>query len=285
MAQPPKKTRRSAAPTDVIRLLGALAARGRFVRAGEDAPAVTVTVFDAAGRAAVTGTASALATARQRGWVGPIGADGCLALTAAGREVLRRSLSTLAALRAEAAGPGSRSGEAPATPASNPKESPLTWLASRSDAAGRPMLSAAQVAAGERLRADLHFARLTPRVTMGWSGLPPVQDRGAAAAGLGGDLADTVVAARTRVTAALKAVGPEFADILIDVCGHLRGLEEIAKAEGWPRRATRLILQRALAALARHYGLEPEVGVELMIARRLRHWGAQDYRPTLKQRS
>jgi hypothetical protein len=143
------------------------------------------------------------------------------------------------------------------------------------------MLSEPQIAAGERLRADLHFAQLTPRVTMGWSGLPTLEGRGPGAAGLGTELADNVIAARARVAAALKAVGPEFADILIDVCGHLRGLEEIAKAEGWPRRAARLILQRALSALARHYGLEPDVGVELTIARRLRHWGAEDYRPTL----
>lgn len=223
---------------------------------------------------------SVLETALRQGWVGSIGTSANLGLTAAGREALRRSRSGLAAARAE---PTRRAaGEAtPPAPSANLKESPLTWLASRRDNKGRPMLSGPQLAAGERLRSDLFLAQLTPRVTMGWSGLPPPESRSAGAAGHGRELADTVVAARTRVTAALKAVGPEFADILIDVCGHLRGLEEISRAEGWPRRAARLILQRALAALARHYGLEPEVSAERMIARRLRHWGSDDYRPTL----
>ena len=281
MSNSRNKTRRQQTDTaDILRLLAALAVRGRFIRQTDNPSTSTVAVSNKLGEMAATCPLSTLEEARRRGWVGPVGAGGHLGLTAAGRETLRRSHSTLAAIRADASRQGTRDTSASAA-ATNLKESPLTWLASRRDSKGRPMLTAPQTAAGERLRADLYFAQLTPRVTMGWSGLPPPESRSAGTAGHGRELADTVVAARTRVAAALKAVGPEFADILIDVCGHLRGLEEIARAEGWPRRAVRLILQRALAALARHYGLEPEVSAERMIARRLRHWGTEDYRPTL----
>ncbi|MGD9805287.1 MAG: DUF6456 domain-containing protein [Hyphomicrobiaceae bacterium] len=219
------------------------------------------------------------AEARKRGWVdGDTGADG-LRITRAGREVLRRYRTGRVAAKA-GAGPSTAASQAAATPSLNPKESPLTWLASRRDSAGKPMLNRWEVDAGERLRADLSFAHLTPRVTMGWSGIPISGKRSATAAG-GHELTDSVVAARMRVTDALRAVGPEFSDILIDVCGHLRGLEDISRSEGWPRRAARLILQRALSALARHYKMGPEVRVEETIARRLRHWGSDDYRPSL----
>lgn len=267
---------------EVLALLGALAIRGRHIPGLSDgsAPAGEVVVANARKHVVASFPAAALLAARRRSWIGPAGDHGHLVLTAAGRDAFRRSRSRMAALRAATGGADASDAIATA-PSVNPSESPVGWLASRRDASGRPMLSPAEAAAGERLRSDLFFAQLTPKVTMGYTGLPSSSDRGAAAAGLGRDMADTVVAARARVTAALRAVGPELSDILIDVCGHLRGLEDIAKAEGWPRRAARLLLQRALGALARHYGLEPEVRVEETIARRLRHWGAEGYRPSL----
>ena len=277
--------RRGAADlTEILALLSALAGRGRSALA--PAPGgTTVAIQGCQLPSASLHTVAALSGARERRWVAATEHPDRFRLTPAGREALRRSRARLTALKARSDSCDTASAQAAgasSAPIENPAESPLTWLAGRRDAAGRPMLSPSEVQAGERLRADLSFAHLTPRVTMGWSGIPITGDRGAAAAGLGRDLADNVIAARGRVTAALKAVGPELADILVDVCGHLRGLEEIARAEGWPRRAARLLLQRALSALARHYGLEPEIRVEETIARRLRHWGAEGYRPTLR---
>jgi len=100
-----------------------------------------------------------------------------------------------------------------------------------------------------------------------------------AAPGAGVEVSDNAVAARTRVHRALAAVGPELAGILLDVCCLDVGLEAAERAQRWPQRAGKVVLQLALTGLARHYGLlppEPPPGVH-----RLRHWGSDDYRPTL----
>jgi hypothetical protein len=87
-----------------------------------------------------------------------------------------------------------------------------------------------------------------------------------------------VVAARERVNRALHAVGPELAGILVDVCCHEIGLEAAERSAGLPCRSGKVVLDIALTALARHYGL---IAPERPIAVRLRHWGDADYRPTL----
>jgi Domain of unknown function (DUF6456) len=75
-------------------------------------------------------------------------------------------------------------------------------------------------------------------------------------------------------------VGPELAGLLIDICCELKGLEEAEKSRGWPQRAGKVALQLALARLARHYGFDAPAETPRR-RQRLRHWGSEDYRPTL----
>jgi hypothetical protein len=161
----------------------------------------------------------------------------------------------------------------------NPAESPLAWLRRRKDRDGEAMISEAQFDAGERLRADFWFAQMTPRVTMSWSSVSHAQRR--RRSGLAfrsdADMADSVAAARERVRRALAAVGPELAGVLIDVCCHLKGLEEVERAARWPQRSGKIVLQLALSCLARHYGIG--VSVRGQAGEGVRHWGAQDYKP------
>lgn len=167
-----------------------------------------------------------------------------------------------------------------ALPAVNDAESPLSWLRRRRDKDGKPLISQEEFDAGERLRADFWFAQMTPKVTSSWNSTSSSRRERRGAPGAGIELQDRVVAARERVRLSLQAVGPELSGILIDVCCHLKGLEEAERGAGWPQRSGKVILQLALTRLARHYGLLP---TEETSRRRdtVRHWGASDYRPTI----
>jgi hypothetical protein len=170
-------------------------------------------------------------------------------------------------------------GRPAATPGGGRQECPLQWLRRRKDKDGRPLISEAQFTAGERLATDYWRAQLTPRVTANWSASATSRRERRAGPGAGIELADSVVAARERVARALRAVGPELASVLVDVCCLEMGLQAAGRENAWPQRTTRIVLDLALKSLARHYGLippEPSPG-----ASRLRHWGEEGYRPTL----
>ena len=145
----------------------------------------------------------------------------------------------------------------PHQPGQNDFESPLHWLSRRRDRNGRRLISEAQLAAGERLRADFTHGSMMPSITSSWS---PVAGTGSHRHGSDKELQmqDGQLRARERFRAALKAVGPEFCDILVDVCCYLRGLEEIEHSAGWPQRSAKVVLLLGLSALARHYGLAGE---------------------------
>lgn len=160
----------------------------------------------------------------------------------------------------------------------NDGATPLGWLARRKDADGRPLISAAQFAAGERLASDFAFAGLGPRVTTSWAG-------GGASSGsrqarsMPAELTDGRLAAQQRVRRALDFVGGELADLLLDVCCLQLGLGDLEAERGWPRRSGKLLLQLALDRLAEHYGLS--VRAPQRYRTRIAHWGAADYRPSI----
>ena len=109
----------------------------------------------------------------------------------------------------------------------NHDESPLAWLRRRKDANGRPMIDASEFAAGERLRADYERAQLMPRVTANWMAAVAGKRR----SGENGiaDLTESALAARRRVEAALASLEPEMANLAVDFCCFLKGLEQIEK--------------------------------------------------------
>jgi len=162
----------------------------------------------------------------------------------------------------------------------NDAESPLGWLKSRKDRNGRPLITDDQYQAGERLRADYWFAHLSQRVTSNWSGMAPSQRSRRAVPSNLALLRDEVIAVKERVRRALMAVGPEVSGALVDICCELKGLEDAEKENGWPQRAGKVVLQVALTRLARHYGLIAD-DTQRPAKRGLRHWGSEDYRPTI----
>ena len=128
----------------------------------------------------------------------------------------------------------------------NLAESPLSWLASRK------LVSARQVEAGERLRADYERAALSPRVTMRWDAAPGGRVAGASAAL---DPTNAQLAAKRRFDTAIAGVGSGLSDILWRVVCAGEGIAAAERGLGWPARAGKLVLGLALDRLADHYRL------------------------------
>ncbi|MGQ2906384.1 MAG: DUF6456 domain-containing protein [Aliihoeflea sp.] len=156
----------------------------------------------------------------------------------------------------------------------NLRESPLAALAQRKDRDGRAFLSAGEVEAGERLRADYGFGQIAPRLSANWEAGVCAGRRGGGNAKA--DLSDDALAARQRVDRAIDAIGPELSGILVDICCFLKGLEQVETERGWPRRSAKLMLKTALGALARHYHPQRRERRRGML-----HWGTADYRPQI----
>jgi hypothetical protein len=147
-------------------------------------------------------------------------------------------------------------------------ESPLDWLRRRRDREGAPFIEAAHLQAGERLRSDITQAGLLPSVTARWD---PVRADGGPRGPA--DASDRVIGARQRVRHAFEAVGADFSDLLIDLCGFLKGLETIERERRWPPRSAKVVVRLALARLAEHYGLASEAKGP-QTSRRIRAWQA-----------
>lgn len=127
----------------------------------------------------------------------------------------------------------------------NVAESPVAWLAARGH------LDAAQLRAGERLRADYERAGLAARVTMRWDAAVPARCRGGARVP---DASLARIDAHRRFHAALDAAGPGLADICWRVICAGEGIGCAEKGLGWPARSGKLVLGLALDRLARFYG-------------------------------
>ena len=122
----------------------------------------------------------------------------------------------------------------------------------RKDQSGRPWLTPAEVAAGERLRAEAEIAAAGPSLTMRWDALPRSGSGGGAARVEPGDRA---LSASARVKAALDACGPRLRAMVEQVCIHGTSLQLAEQALCLRRRQGKTLLKQGLQALAEHYGL------------------------------
>jgi hypothetical protein len=150
-------------------------------------------------------------------------------------------------------------------------------LRSRKEKSGRPLISAEQFMAGEKLRADYERSCMERRITAAWDATASAsRSDGNGAA----DFSDAAMTARQNVNDALEQVGPELASILIQVCCLAAGIEQAERILDLPQRSGKAVLGLALTGLARHYGYtRPQ-----KFSRRASgfgHWAMDDYRPAI----
>lgn len=136
-------------------------------------------------------------------------------------------------------------------------ESPLVALARRRDKDGQKFLSSDLVRAGERLREDFELAQMSVRLTQNWDHFLTHAD---SQNGLDGQTDYGAEAARTRVTGALRELGPGLGDVVLRCCCYLEGLEKAERKMGWSARSGKIVLRIALQRLKRHYESLGEAG-------------------------
>lgn len=141
----------------------------------------------------------------------------------------------------------------------NLTESPLARLASAGPE-GAAFLRPHQVEAGERLRHLVERAQLQPRLTMSYSAAHTAGGKGVNRAAEIGDMA---AEARMRLTELYRQLPRDCAEVVLDVCGFGKGLQQVESERGWPRRSAKLVLRIGLDRLAEIYGLsEAATGAE-----------------------
>ena len=223
---------------------------GAHLQQGEDGRYGIVARAPAARHAKTKVDAALAAAMRAKGWLAAEGGDGArLVLTAAGEGWYARALAGADSFAAQHQLRRTRTicdehGRERRVVV-NAAESPLLWMCQRK------LIGEVQCQAGERLRRDYTLAQLSPRLGVDLTA-PVVFGRRAQKPDL---LSDTVLAAKQRFAAAMRAVGPGLADILFDVCCHLNGLEQSERVRGWPRASAKVVLNIALDRLAQHYGM------------------------------
>jgi len=185
-----------------------------------------------------------------RDWIGCLhtGRVGRYQITQSGRSALRK-LGAGQGARSDAMPPRDEEDTRGTRPVTT--ESPVTALARRRDRDGNPFLTPDLVAAAERLREDFEIAQMGPQVAQDWNRflVGPVQG----GPGGGGEGGMASRAARDRVSAALRDLGPGLADMALRCCCHMEGLETAERKLGWSARSGKIVLRIALLRLMRHY--------------------------------
>lgn len=207
----------------------------------------------------------------ERGWLVVDALGRTFRLTEAGALAMKRGLTPEPGQRPEVVRPLRQ------TPETGQGLSPVARLRQRRDGQGRAALPSLQAEAAERLACDFGQGQMQPRVSTNWErlamGLTTDRSQGAK---LGIDVADGISAAQERVRRALDEAGPEFADVLLDVCCLETGLETVEHQRGWPHRTAKIILGLALDKLAGHYGM---ITFGARPSGKISQWGTDDFRP------
>ncbi len=136
----------------------------------------------------------------------------------------------------------------------NEAESPLRRLAARDARSGDPFLKPHLILAGEMVRELVERGRLLPKVTLAYA-----PDRSAGKArqsrGEGVDITDMAIDARRQLADLREKMSSDCAGIVIDVCGLLKGLQQVESERRLPPRSGKWLLRAGLEQAASVFGL------------------------------
>jgi hypothetical protein len=157
----------------------------------------------------------------------------------------------------------------------NMNESPLVRLALTNGAGGKPYLEPHHVEMGERVRRWVERGALTSKMT---TNLREFRGSGKSPASAA-DLSDMAIDARRAVASIYRDLPADCAGVVIDVCGFLKGLQQVEAERGWPKRSAKLVLRIGLDRLAEVHGVSSRaVGIPTS---RPHRWMDNAGRPTL----
>lgn len=148
-------------------------------------------------------------------------------------------------------------------PRSAGAETPVRVLA-RKRGKDKPYIGSDLVMAAERLNRDFALGQFEHSQTSGsWSKW--IREGGEAMFQSASDhTSDRKLDAQRRFAAAIKAIGPELAELAVAVCCHEKGMECVEREMSMPARSGKYMLRVALKYLARHYKKQPGEDHELI---------------------
>lgn len=134
----------------------------------------------------------------------------------------------------------------------NEHQKPLRRL-SRYKVRGKPLLTTAQIEAGERFAKDYYLSALDRMVTQNYVPLNPVQSRNSHAM----NATESQIEARKRIRNALEHMGPGLCQAVLAVCVQELNLERLEWAENWLKGSGQTLLKLGLQRLVSFYGTLP----------------------------
>jgi len=134
----------------------------------------------------------------------------------------------------------------------NTNSSPLRRLARIKDGAGQPLLTTAEIEAGERFASDYHFSALGTLATQNYMST----GSGTTYSGDQDTLSVQKLDARNRVMSVIGELGGGLDRAVIAVCVNELTLERLEQTENWVKKSGRTILKLGLQRLVKFYGTD-----------------------------
>lgn len=115
------------------------------------------------------------------------------------------------------------------------------------------LLSHDHIMTANRLERLIERAMLTPQITRDYSQLNITQGRSKSSGQ--NDISDMAADARKELAQLYDQLPPDCMNLLVDVCGFSKGLQEIEASRNWPRRSAKLVAKIGLDQLGAIWGI------------------------------